>query len=111
MVQKYELTHKILLSEARRNIGTDGLPFDIAEEGVHSDRISEWAFAYATQQYKLGDEIDGEEIQQLLAEGVVQQMLDHLVDKGFADMVLMENGEDVGYKITPQGECYLKHGY
>jgi hypothetical protein len=103
-MEEFILTDKPNLESARKDVGTDGSPYNIGKDSDDTTRVSEWAWAYALMEWNEGDTITEAELNEAISVAVTQQLLDHMIDEGLIEAVMPNNDDgDVGYRLTPLG--------
>jgi hypothetical protein len=96
LIQKY-----IPLSEARKDYNVEGFSFKDKE-------VSEWALAFAISQFKVGDRVKVADFEEKVLEGVMQQILDDMCDRGLIRCSWSEEKGELVYQITPSGIEHAK---
>jgi hypothetical protein len=105
-VEVYVIEEKYNLEASRKDVDTDGNPYDILLQIDDSQSVSNWAIAYAMMPYRLGDRVPVMEFDNRLQVAVLQQYMDRMVELGYMVAVFDEKNTDMGYRMTPKGEAY-----
>jgi hypothetical protein len=105
-VEVYVIEEKYNLETSAKDVDTNGDPYDILLQIDDHGTVSNWAVAYAMAPYSEGESVPCMEFDERLQVAVLQQYMDRMVELGYMEAVLQEDGEDVGYRMTPKGELY-----
>lgn len=90
------ITGHINIETARKDTDLNGNPL---EDGM----VSEWAMAITLARYKIGEEVEQEELERQLEFARTQQILDKMIEDGLIDQVWSEEKQDFAYKLTEKG--------